>query len=273
MKRKLALLFLALSTAFVSISAAEQQKENEFLGGNFWSHWYATAGVGAEFHFLQNMNGTFDEFKPSPTFSLSLGKWINPYFGVRAQYNLSLDKASTSVTNRYLDGSATEFKGALSVLHADAMFNLNSIIAGYKPERFYELYPYFGLAGGWFNPENDRDEREIMFKLGLVNDFRLSDHLSAVIEASYLHNNTVIYGMTKGSPRIFPVSLSVGLTYHFGERDFECTDEIYDENRKILVPLQKENSQLRADVDDLKSENDALASDIDDLESRIQRFL
>lgn len=271
MKRKLALLFMMVSAAVATASAAEPQMENEYLEGNFWSHWYVSAGVGAEFHFLENEVGNFDEFKTSPTFNVSLGKWINPYIGVRAQYSLSWDKGTISAPN-YFTGTPDKFKGNLSQLHADAMFNISSIIGGYKADRFYELYPYAGIAGGIFTSSlNDGLEREVMLKVGLVNNFRLSDNFSAVIEASYLHNNGVIYGMPLRQPKIYPVDVTIGVTYHFGGREFNSTDDIYEANRLAMIPLQKKNDQLLADNKELKSQVNTLSGDIDDLESDVAK--
>lgn len=56
-----------------------------FEGNGFWNNWFMSANFGAQSLFAENSKDA--KFRNTITFmpTLSVGKWFNPYWGVRLQ--------------------------------------------------------------------------------------------------------------------------------------------------------------------------------------------
>lgn len=86
--------------------------------------------VGGGIHSVAN-----DGFnRISPNFSISLGKYITPTWGIRGQVNgiwqsLCLQEIGYHEHNKNYVGA-----------NIDAMVNLSSLFAGANPNRFFEVY-------------------------------------------------------------------------------------------------------------------------------------
>ena len=128
MKNKLIALSLLLAGACTSINA--QEAENYYT-----KKWTDNIFVGAGVGVMSPLN---DGFNPTFNFNISLGKYITPTWGVRAQFSGLSQKIEKQDT-----GFAGDTK-SFAELNFDAMLNVTNLIGGYNPNRVVDLYLFAG---------------------------------------------------------------------------------------------------------------------------------
>ena len=129
MKNKFIALSLLLAGACTSINA--QEAENYYTK-KWTDNIFVGAGVGAM--------SVLNDGVTSPTFNfnISLGKYITPTWGVRAQFSGLSQKLEKQDT-----GYAGDTK-TFAELNFDAMLNVTTLISGYNPERVVDFYLFAG---------------------------------------------------------------------------------------------------------------------------------
>ena len=129
MKRKFIMASLLLAGACLTMNAQEKDKYYTEKGSD---NIFVGVGVGGMAVFNDGMN------TPAFNFNVSVGKYINPVWGVRGQIGglwQSLDKQD----NGYY-GYCKKF----GEINLDAMLNLINLFGGYNPDRAFNLYLFGG---------------------------------------------------------------------------------------------------------------------------------
>ncbi|MFI3321279.1 MAG: OmpA family protein [Rikenellaceae bacterium] len=243
MKRLLFTLLFLVSSIIVhaQVEIDETLNEDERIYWSTWnSNWFVSAAVGVEAKFFKEPIEGF-ELNPVPTYTFSVGKWIFPFVGLRLQYNESAIRGVCEPTNLFVD-SERNLVGGLSVIHADAKFNLNAIINGYKEDRFYEIYPFLGV-GMSVSHGNGRHYEKDYPVFGLINRFRINNGLSLKCEIRSSIACAGHYGIEEvyQRKRIYPVSACIGLIYRFKPRGYKKVEPIVVEKyvERVVVDTVK----------------------------------
>lgn len=226
MKSKLVILSLVLAGLATVANAqsryyAESAKDNYFI----------SVGVGAQ----ANLNPDNSEYglgkAITPLFNLSVGKLINPVWGVRAQFAGATTKLNSDFANSN-NGNFETYKTNYMTLRADGMFNISNAIAGYNPDRVFEGYAFMGPAlqfakapiGG-----NDNTKALINGSVGLGAAFNLSQALALNIEVRGEVGQSP-FGENSSSVADGAVGATAGLTWYFGGKKFVkvMNEELYN---------------------------------------------
>ncbi len=203
-------------------SVTVTKEGSRFVNNGFWDNWFLQAGVGAQVYFGQQDSHAALKSRITPVFDLSLGKWLNPAYGLRVQAGGWKVKGFSTDINAYTVGEPCEEgyytqKWDQFYVHGDFMLNLSNAIWGYRADRFYNLQPYIGA--GYAQAVNaDRGNRSALFAAGVINSFRLCDNFDVNVEvkASAVTDD---YD-DQSSRRIADcfASASVGLTWKIGKK-------------------------------------------------------
>lgn len=152
----------------------------------------------------------------TPHFTLSLGKLINPVWGVRAQV-----AGLTTTLYSTFNGTNTvnEIKNKkFGIIRADALFNISNAISGYKEDRLVNAYAFMGpgltitkanIAG------NEGTKALVGGSLGLGAEFNVSKRVDINVEARGDVSQSP-FGDLSSSVADGSVALTAGLTYFFG---------------------------------------------------------
>ena len=228
MKMKKVILSCLLALGFVSASAQEAKTEYTFN-----PHWYGQLQVGGQYTLGEI--GFTDLL--SPNVQLGVGYQFSPVVGARLSVNGWQSKAGSEIDNR-------EFNWTWKYLSpmVDVTFNLSNLVAGFNPERLFNLSIFGGLGVnyGWNNEEAVNssaqmrglhpyalghqplqyvwDGSKVRFagRFGAQADFRLSDCLSLGVEVS-ANTLTDKYNSKKANNWDWYFNALVGVKYNFGK--------------------------------------------------------
>ena len=159
MKKKLVMLLIAwvplLPFAQESTEIVVQERNTSWSGyvtNGFWDNWFISIGAGGQVYFGQNdSQGKFGK-RIAPSFDFSIGKWLVPTIGLRAQVSgFTLKGFTYDPNNMYVTGSPDKdglYKQNWKQfnVHGDVLLNLSNWIGGYRTDRFYEAVPYLGFG-------------------------------------------------------------------------------------------------------------------------------
>ncbi len=226
MKKVSLLLVLALMTiamvAQESGTSAEAGRKATFKRNGFWDNWFVGAGAGANIYFGdQDQHASFFGSRPTVTVNGQVGKWFNPYLGVRGKGTF---------------GSMHSFVGdnAESMMHqknitaqADVMFDLTNYFGKYNENRFYNFIVFGGVGGAvsfdakMNGVKQEEKKKSLTINAGIINKFRLTDRLSLDLEfaGSILPDNhdQQVGGNWKYDGLL---NTSLGLSYKLGKTGF-----------------------------------------------------
>ena len=244
----------ALGAFAQSTETQELKPSKDYLVGGFADNWFISGGIGfqtylSEYYTAGSLLGHF-----SPAVDLSVGKWLTPVFGVRAQLSGLNQRGYNLLNTPYIDANEMEdnvYKMNFYYfdLHADLLFNIHSQFYRYSPERKYELIPFVGM--GWFATIKDGlGNNEFAANAGIINQFRVNDRLDLDLELKAM----ILRSDVDGNPakRInAPVSATIGLTYKIGkEKEF-----IAGITPDVIAEVEKKAAQRE---NELQNTNDAL---------------
>lgn len=248
MKYKFLTLSLLLAGACATMNA-QSTKDNYYT--QKWSD-NIFISVGGGIHSVAN-----DGFnRMSPHFSVSLGKYITPTWGIRGQVNgmwqsLCLQEIGYHEHNK-------KYVGA----NIDAMVNLSSLFAGANPNRFFEVYgfvgpqmtvaknpevtyTYDGATGDRTNISRGNYKTRAHFgaSAGLGLKFNLSNKWAIDVEARgaiapSIFGNISDHRKSEGSGM-----LTAGVSYTFGGKKFaKVEDRIVEKEviREVIREVPKE---------------------------------
>ena len=221
------ILILAVVAFATTAWAQETPKKPSFAGfvsNGFWDNWFISIGAGGQVYFGEC--DSKDDFgrRITPAFDFSVGKWLMPTLGVRAQVGgFTLKGLTANPANIYAKGPSRvdgyyKQKWQQFNVHVDGLLNLSNWIGGYRTDRFYEAVPFAGF--GMIHGCSSLDNTKFMFVAGLINKMRLSNAFDFNIE---IKGNLVPQGFdgeTGGSKGEGILGVTAGFTYRFNQRNF-----------------------------------------------------
>ena len=234
-----------------------------FVTNRFWDNWFISVGAGGQMYFGEYDSEPSFGKRLSPSFDLSVGKWLMPTLGARLQVSgFTLRGATHNPDNIY----ATWLTGIGNYrqrwrqfnMHVDGLLNLSNWIGGYRTDRFYEAVPFAGF--GFIHGCSSADNTAFMFTAGLLNKMRISDAFDVNVELRGSLVPQDFDGEVGGSKGEGILSLTAGISYKFNQRKFR------KEQKTKLVPTGISKEDLRAVEDKLAAEKrraDQLQKDLD----------
>ena len=225
MKKTFILLFVAILPLLASaqkeevkVTVVEEESTapwRGFVTNGFWDNWFISIGAGGQDDFGRRI---------TPTFDFSVGKWLMPTLGVRAQVGgFTLKGLTTDPANIYAKGPSRvdgyyKQKWQQFNVHVDGLLNLSNWIGGYRTDRFYEAVPFAGF--GMIHGCSSVDNTKFMFVAGLINKMRLSNAFDFNIEIKGSLVPQAFDGDTGGSKGEGILGVTAGFTYKFNQRNF-----------------------------------------------------
>ncbi len=230
---------------------AESAKDNYFIG----------VGVGAQA--LINHDNADNGYGKAitPLFNVSVGKLINPVWGVRLQAAGLTTKLFSNFANSNV-GPFNEYKQNYITLRVDGIYNFSNAFAGYNPERVVDVYAFMGPALQFTKAPiagNDKVKALINGSVGLGLGFQVSKSLALNIEARgevgqspFGDNSCMVADGALGA--------TAGLTYYFGGKKFVkvVNEELY---AAANGDIKKYKELLAAEQADHNKTKEALAAE------------
>lgn len=246
-------IFLFALGALMSAGVSAQDNNVKSLPGfkttfetnGFWENWFVSANFGAQALFAEYSKEA--EFKNTITFmpTLSVGKWFNPYLGARLQgtggslHGFAPSGNSLSMIH-YKYGS----------VHADVMLGLINCFAPYKEDRRFDIVPFVGIGGAFFNGK----DQSFTINAGVQARYRVSKHVDVNVEYQgiILDNDIVNRG---GFPNDGISGLTAGVTFHFGKTGFKkgYSSREYDAIIACCSDMKADNAALKEENADQKA--------------------
>ncbi len=281
MKNKLVVMSLLLSGC-CSVAFA-QSKKDHYYSERFQDNLYISVGVGGQ-TCLNPDNKDYGFLKTvTPQLSLSLGKWIDPVWGIRLQgvgawsklqqkWN-TLDEATGKTTEEY-----NKVKNTFIQTRIDGLFNISNAIGGYNPNRLFNVSLFLGpgltfakqylveapqaalnaaYAAGKTAEKNSNQKSDVRALItgavGLIGSFNVSKHWDINLEIRG-DVSPSIFG-EKGAQTDGALAAMVGASYYFGkgknftkahsQDEIDALNEEINRYRQALADQEAENNRLR----------------------------
>jgi len=206
----------------------------------FNSHWDIGAAVGLNAYFGE-INTVEKNFwkRITPSLEISAERSITPVVSFRGLASIGTvngwNTAATSARPGYYDDDNLHFaKFNMTTLQLHALFNLSNAICGYDENRRFSIISFLGtgMAHPWGNGQNNR---EIIFPVGILTKVYLTSKLDLTVELRHIFTNPRMDNvLTPGKFYEGMGTLSVGLSYKFGDRDSKKSVKpvsVHDSNR------------------------------------------
>ena len=244
MKYKFLALSLIMAGACATMSA-QSTKDNYYTPK--WND-NIFVSVGGGIHSINN-----DGFnKVAPHFNISLGKYITPTWGIRAQVNGLTQHLCLQDNNFYEHDKS--YIGA----NIDAMLNISSLLAGANPNRFFEVYGFVGpqvsvaksqnvnfkanLEGEILGVEPAGEEKtkaRIGASAGLGLKFNFSKFWAIDLEARGAIAPSIFGNISEHRKAEGTGMITAGVSYTFGGKKFaKIADRVVE--KEVLKEVVKE---------------------------------
>ena len=229
----------------------------------FWDNWFIGLGAGAN-----TMFGNHIDFNPFGGLALdaNIGKWITPAVGVRAGYKGLKNSFELEQGAALEGGFKNEFNQHFA--HADFLWNMSNSFGGYKETRFWDIIPYAQFGVAFFkNKTEDVLNQEYMAGAGILNDFRLGNHVDLFVDLALDVARTKAFGIPAEKKYTFLPDVTAGLLFNLGRTNFDRHSSV----TPVVVPLPftvDQYNALRDRVAQLERENAALKDEINALRNR-----
>lgn len=280
--------FVMLLMAIVPLAAIAQEMTTEvivqekktswsgYVTNRFWDNWFISIGAGGEVYFGQNDDqGSFSK-RIAPAFDFSVGKWIVPTIGLRAQVNgFRLKGFTYDPTNMYVSGNPDQSglykqKWQQFNVHGDVLLNLSNWIGGYRSDRFYEAVPYLGF--GIMHACRKADNNVFTANAGLINKMRLSDAFDLNVEVRGAVFEKKFAGEPGGKRANGILTVTAGFSYKFKNRTFKHSVEpIVIAEDLALATTTQELQKARALLADQQAYNKKLESELNQERAKKQQ--
>ena len=226
MRSKLVILSLMLA-AFATVATA--QTKSRYYAESSKDNYFISLGVGAQLCIDPNAS----ENGVTPLFNLSVGKLINPVWGVRGMVSGINTKLYSYIdAEGYTDKTAGhEVDKNYFTVRVDGLFNISNAIAGYNPDRKFEAYAFMGPALQFAKAEigGDADLKGLINgSVGLVAAYNINSKWALNLEVRGEisespfgdYSSTIANGFVGGT---------FGATYYFGGKKFVkvCNEALY----------------------------------------------
>ena len=248
--KKIILMFALIMSMVVSANASTAIVDN----GTIKDNWYVGIGVGTNVWndvnswTLFNANSTISDGKTNswwrtqPLYgNVTIGKMINPYFGVEADYKMLFNLRGQS---KFLDAHN---------LSGNVVFNLNNIINGYDGKRRFFEVELIGGAGWFHNFNSGVYHNALTVRGGLRGNFKVGKHLALTVTPEYVWFPKKFVDVDKAFQG---VNISVGVKWLIPSnrggfpmkelRDYTLEKELND---KINVLNETVNTQSKSIAD------------------------
>lgn len=243
---KKGLLLLVLAAGLCGIAKAQGQVEEVILeqrlpgykttfeANPFWHNWFISANFGANALFAEHSSQA--KFKNTITFmpTLAVGKWFNPWWGVRLQ-------GGGGALHGFTEGAHSMIHMHYIHLHADFMLGLINFFGKYNPDRKFDLVPFVGIGG-----MTRKKDQSFTINAGMQARFVLSPRFDFNIEfqGMILDDDLVVRG---GFPNDGIGGLTAGFTYRFKNRSFRTAPKqiVLDEMAAANLMLANQVVQLQ----------------------------
>ena len=231
--KKIYLLFLVLSVS-AGLMAQEERKagSERYVTNGFWDNWEASLGVGGQVYVGEDDSKADFFDRVSPALELSVGKWIVPSLGLRAQaFGWQAKAAAVGLESGiFLEDGATatglnEQKWNFAGLHGDLMLNASNFFGGYKTDRVYEAIPYVGF-GAISQVGEGVDNLTATGVIGIINRFKVNEKIAFNVEAKMPLVDQGFDGFEDDSKFEGIPSVTVGITYKFKNPKFQNAAEL-----------------------------------------------
>ena len=253
--------FLTLSLLLAGVCATTIKAQETNYYTPKWSD-NIFISVGGGIHSVAN-----DGFnRISPNFSISLGKYITPTWGIRGQVNgiwqsLCLQEIGYHEHNKNYVGA-----------NIDAMVILSSLFAGANPNRFFEVYGFLGPQvtvaksanvliqnDGTMIPDGDEKARaRVGASAGLGLKFIINTKWTIDVEARGAIAPSIFGNISSHRNAEGTGMLTAGVSYIFGGKKFIPVSKI-DEDA-VNAEINRYRSELAQAQADLANCKNALAN-------------
>ena len=279
MKSKLVILSLMLAGAAMTANAQTKEK---YVSEKATDNIFVSVTGGISMTNSGKSEGKFGS--PAPHITVSVGKWINPVWAIRAQGGLwrtnfdTFWSKGTIGSNGQLLGSENSYHKNVGQLRLDAMFNISNAIWGYNPDRLFNLSVFAGpgltiakgngafevvtdeTSGTWYKKlaGDNGAGAYINGSVGLQGKFNVNKYWDIDVEArgelasSYL-------GYLSSSRTAAGLYFGVGATYTFGGKKFVPYTSKVDIDA-LNAEINKYRSELEQAQTDLASAKNAVAN-------------
>lgn len=207
-----------------------------FEANPFWHNWFVTASFGANAFIAEHSSQA--KFRNTITFmpELAIGKMFNPFWGLRLQ-------GGGGSLHGFTQDAQEMLHYHYAHLNIDFMFGLINFFAKYKPDRVFDLVPFFGVGG-----MTRKHQQSFTIHGGLQGKFRLSERFDFNIEFQGMIFNDKMVDVG-GFPNDGLGGVTGGFTYYFKGRGFRT------------APKQ-------AVIDEMAAANLILANQVNELQNR-----
>ncbi len=269
MKSRLVFLSLMLA-AFATVATA--QTKSRYYAESSKDNYFVSLSAGVQKcvdPFGSDNNATFAA-------NVSVGKLINPIWGVRGM--VSFGKADL-YSNRYVDatgvipGEWRNIEKNFVAVRADMMFNISNAVAGYNPDRNFEVYAFMGPGLNIAKAEmagNADAKALINGSAGLGAAYNINNKWALNLEVRGELADSPFGDLSSTYANGF-VGASFGATYFFGGKKFvKVTNEALlvaanGDIKKYKELLAAEQATLAATKEELAKEKAALVAANDEL--------
>lgn len=264
--------------ARVSYSESAMQNSNRDENGNivrgpyltnrFGDNWFI--GLGAGLNTIQDGDIKFKPFGGIAT-DLNIGKWFTPSVGFRLGWKGF--KNSFDPDTKYLTSAFVKNEFTQTYIHGDVLWNISNAFSGYKETRFWDFIPYmhFGYLRASGTPAvkgAERRDNEYGAGVGLINDFRLGNHVDLFVDLSGMIARDEILGTHQRGHRFAMLpSVTAGLIFNLGRTNFSRLSSVVP----VLSSLpftEADYNGLKTKLSDKEKENGQLKNRISELENR-----
>lgn len=254
---------LLLMTALVAFGLSAQEFQNVshgdvYLKNKASDNWFMSVAGGTNMYYGKGSKDADFIDALGWQGQLAVGRWNTPNWGARLAINVGQHEHYKTSNGDYVTDSFVH-------PHLDLMWNATNAAVGYKADRVYNFIPYVGVGyiygmdkdfkkvnpnGSMFSKQN----HELTWNLGLINDFRFSNNFSIFVElaATALHNSFgKHYAETTPGKFQFDVigQALVGMKFGLGGKQDFTTAELMDYN--LINDLNSQINRLRAENENL----------------------
>lgn len=289
--KKITLLAFACAMFLAPVANAQEVTYVEdpaqgYIFNRFQDNWFVEAEGGAGV-----MLSTYDrvgKFKERLGWkaNLAVGKWFSPIIGLRVGGEINKMRGFTDL--RAANGSLGVRRDNAKSLDGnhegktyqnfnniggfgDVLINVTNWWCGYKPNRFYNAVVYAGLGIHWvyeregqsnngkwkYNGGRDGHSRNFSARAGLLNEFRLSNHVNLLLDLRFDMIQEHIDGAGQRTWVEYPSAL-LGLQYKFNKTEWNapvvpvCNQTVVIDNSAELEALRQKLAQANAKIADLE---------------------
>lgn len=215
--KKILLTAVVLLTAITAFGQEKVIRKNSF-GDN----WFLQLQGGGSLTFSEGFSDASLKDVVSPHVAVSLGKYFNPVFGLRAQ-------VGGWQSRNYRTENATKFKVKYFQANADGLFNLTNAVLPYNPDRVFNLVGIagFGYVHGFKDTKNGLTQtNSIVPRVGFLFDFKVSDAINLNLEAAGNLMNDDFNGIKTGTKYDGTLNVLAGVTFKFNKSKWDVEDYI-----------------------------------------------